>query len=172
MGLTVLNLSIPRINGAKTSVARTGDVPSSLREFWSKQGIKLRPGLSPAALEKFESELSVKFPDDLKSYFLIADGFDGEMDDECLAFYSMEEGIDESKIWTPPGFDSAFLFAFADYLISSHVYMIELRDGLSGSGSVYVVYDNNAESIRKVAGTFSDFVEGYTAHDYSVLFPK
>ena len=141
-----------------------------LREFWSKQDIKLRPGLSPGAIDGFESRFSVSLPKDLREYFLFADGFDGEMDDECLSFFSMEEAIKDSPIWVPPITGTTFLFAFADYLLSSHAYMIELQAAADEFGSVYVVY--GPEWVRKVATTFSDFVNSYIAHDYAVLFPN
>jgi hypothetical protein len=147
-------------------------VVSALNEFWSKQGIKLRPGLSTEALAKVESQLNVSFPNDLKDYFLFADGFDGETDNENISFLSIEEAARESTIWSPPVGGTASLFAFADFLIFSHVYMIELRNTASKSGSVYVVYDSKHDFVRKVASTFTDFVKGYVANDYSVLFPK
>ena len=143
-----------------------------LKEFWSKQEIKLRPGLSPVALAKFESQLKLPLPNDLREYFLFADGFDGGMDNECISFLPMEEAVRESVIWSPPGERTAPFFAFADFLISSHVYMIDLEDVSNGWSSVYVVYDNKPDWIRKVADTFSDFLLGYMANDYSVLFPK
>jgi len=160
------------INGLENPAIRMEGVVTKLEEFWSKQNIKLRPGLNPTALEKSESQLKVYFPEDLKDYFLFADGFDGEMDNEGISFFSMQESAEESKVWSPNLTRTASLFAFADFLISSHVYMIELQDAANESGAVYVVYDNKPEWIRKVTNNFSDFVDGYVANDYSVLFPK
>src|SRR5688500_14104671 len=116
MELTILDLSIPRISRPRDLTHRTLDVSTRLRNEWAKQGIKLRPGMSRDALAAFESRLNVRFPDDLKEYFLLANGFDGEMDDECITFFTMEDALKETSVWTASDIKATSLFAFADFL--------------------------------------------------------
>jgi len=102
----------------------------------------------------------------------MADGFDLVMDGEGFSFFSIDDGIKETASWAPSGVANSNLFAFADFLISSHVYMIDLESTGPTWGSIYVVYDSSKpEGIRKVAGSFSEFLSSYIATDYPVLFP-
>lgn len=172
MSLTLLDLRPPHVPRPRDFSHRNLDVSTRLKNEWARQGVKLRPGLSRTGLEAAESKLGVPLPEDLRKYFLLVDGFDGEMDGECICFLSMQDALEATKDWRVPDLASAKLFAFADFLISSHVYMIGLATKECGSNPVYVVYDSKPEWMRKVADNFSDFVNSYVEHDFSVLFPK
>ena len=143
-------------------------IGESLKQFWTHQNIKLRRGASEAKLREFEEKHKVCLPDDLKDYFSTVDGFaDSGWDDNIIEFFPLAEIVPLSQEWSRRPEANSY-FVFADYSISCHVYAIRLTDDLALGNPVFIVYDENPEQI---AGSFSEFVRGYLADDYSVLFP-
>jgi hypothetical protein len=58
---------------------------------------------------------------------------------------------------------------FADYSIAAHVYAIRLSNNCENGNAVVVVYDSRP---GKLAGSFSEFVEGYLSNNNAVLFAE
>jgi hypothetical protein len=145
-------------------------IGESLKQFWLRQNTKLRRGASENELREFEQKYNVLLPDDLKDYFSTVDGFaDWGCDENVITFLPLAEILPSSKTWTLEVPDADSYFAFADYSIKCHFYMIRLRNDLSLGNSIFIAYDRKPEQI---AGSFSEFVEGYLADDYAVLFPQ
>ena len=145
-------------------------IGESLKQFWLRQNIKLRRGASETELREFEQKYSILLPDDLKDYFSMVDGFDDwGCDENVITFLPLAEVLPSSKTWALEVPDADSYFAFADYSIKCHLYMICLRNDLSLGNPVFIAYDRNPEQI---AGSFSEFVQGYLADDYKVLFPQ
>lgn len=141
-----------------------------LKQFWLHDGIKLQRGVSEAELREFEQKYNLLLPDDLKDYFSTVNGFaDSGCDENLITFMPLAEVLPSSQAWVLEVPDADSYFVFADYSISCHVYMIRLRNDLSFGNPVFIAYDRNPEQI---AGSFSEFVEGYLADNYKVLFPQ
>ena len=148
-------------------------IGESLKQFWSRYNIKLRRGASETELREFEDKYNVLFPDDLKDYFATVDGFDGSVnwmtDENVITFLSLAGVLPSSGAWSLETPDADSYFVFADFSLSCHVYMIRLRDDSSLGNPIFIARDEKPEQI---AGSFSEFVQGYLADDYNVLFPQ
>ena len=143
-------------------------IGESLEQFWTRYGIKLQRGATEKELREFEAKYNVRLPDDLKDYFSTVDGFaDSGCDENVITFLPLAEVEPLSKAWSrKPEADSYFIFA--DYSISCHVYAIRLTKDLTLGNRVIIAYDDNP---KQIAGSFAEFVRGYLADDYGVLFP-
>jgi hypothetical protein len=148
-------------------------IGESLKQFWLSYDIKLRRGASESELQEFEAKHNVLLPDDLKDYFATVDGFDGSVnwmtDENVITFLSLAEVLPSSKAWSLETPDADSYFVFADFSLLCHVYMVRLRNDLSLGNPVFIARDEKPEQI---AGSFSEFVQGYLADDYGVLFPQ
>jgi len=143
----------------------------TLKTFWLRQGIKLRPGASKDDLDVFEAKYNKRLPEDMREYFAAVNGFDLSeqwvTDGELITFLGLDEmkPLSEYWSWSIPDFDS--FFVFADYSLAAHVYAIHL-DASVQRNEVVVVY----ERLVEVARTFSEFIEGYLQNRDTVLFPE
>ena len=148
-------------------------IGESLKQFWLRYNIKLRRGASESELREFESKYNVLLPDDLKDYFATVDGFDGSVnwmtDENAITFLPLAEVLPSSKTWALETPDADSYFMFADFSLLCHVYMIRLRNDLSLGNSVFIARD---EKPQQIASSFSEFVQGYLADDYGILFPQ
>lgn len=141
-------------------------IGESLKQFWLSQNIELRRGASEIELREFEAEYKVRLPDDIKDYFLTVNG--SGLDENVIEFLSLAEVVPLSQAWSrKPEANSYFIFA--DYSISCHVYAIRLTEDLTLGNPVFIAYDENPQQI---ADSFSEFVQGYLADDYGILFPQ
>ena len=141
-------------------------IGESLKQFWLRYNIKLRRGASKAELREFEGKYKVRLPDDLKDYFATVDG--SGLDENVIEFLPLAEVVPLSQAWSRKPEANSY-FVFADYSLSCHVYAIRLTDDLPLGNPVFIVYDENPQQI---AGSFSEFVRGYLADDYGILFPQ
>ena len=148
-------------------------IGESLKQFWLRQNIKLRRGASETELRGFEQKYNVLLPDDLKDYFSAVDGFDGSVnwmtDENVITFLPLAEVLPSSQTWALEIPDADSYFAFADFSLACHVYMIRLRNDLSLGNPVFIARD---EKPKQIASSFAEFVRGYLADDYGVLFPQ
>ena len=149
------------------------EIGESLKQFWLRYEIKLRSGASEVELRLFEDKYNVSLPDDLKDYFATVDGFDCSVnwmtDENVITFLPLAEVVPSSQTWALDVPDADSYFVFADYSLSCHVYMIRLRKDLSHGSQVFIAHDSNP---IQIAVSFSEFVRGYLADDYKVLFPQ
>ena len=143
-------------------------VGEALRKFWTRQGVRLRPGASEEEMAAFEARYGVRLPSDLREYFAAADGFDGSTDDETITFLGLDEVKPLGEYWSPEVEGGNSYFVFADFLISSHVYAVRLARDAGAGNPVAVVYDRE---LVEAAGSFSEFVAGYLESSHAVLFP-
>ena len=146
-------------------------IGKALKQFWLRQGIKLRRGATAEDFAAFELKHNIRLPQDLREYLTNVDGFDGSehwmTDDEVITFLGLDEMKPLSEYWLPEVADSSSYFVFADYSLAAHVYAIRLSSDSSDSNDVVVLYGKPV----KVARSFSEFVEGYLENNEAVLFP-
>lgn len=144
-------------------------IGESLKQFWTRYNIKLQRGASEIELREFEEKYKVCLPDDLKDYFSTVNGFtDSGWDENAIEFFPLAKIVPLSQEWSQKPEVKSY-FVFADYSISCHVYVIHLTDDLTLGNPVFIAYDENP---KQIAGSFTDFVRGYLADDYKVLFPQ
>ncbi len=141
---------------------------------WKKRGALPAPPATPEAITAFERKHAVRFPDDFRSYLLDANGMSeaGIMDNEGFCFWNLSQmktlrqlNLDDGV--STPGFDENSYFAFADYLIWSWAYAIDLGRESTTRGQVIHV---GTLQPRIIAESFTDFVESYVA-DSPNLYP-
>jgi SMI1 / KNR4 family (SUKH-1) len=146
-------------------------IAETLKQFWLRQGIKLRPGATEEELTAFKAKYKIRLPQDLREYLATVDGFDGSehwmTDNEVITFLGLDEMKPLCEYWSPTVADSHSYFVFADYSLAAHVYAIRLDASMRGN-DVVVVYDRTVA----VARSFSEFIEGYLENSGAVLFPE
>jgi hypothetical protein len=142
---------------------------------WRDQGLEPRPPCATAEVDGFEMREHVVLPEDLRRYWLSADGMREEnnqsQDSEGFSFWPLRRVIRVDKEMerrsphTPLPVDSSAYYVFADYLDWSWAYAVKLRS--SEAGKVILV---GAQAISLVADSFSEFVETYLS-DGRALYP-
>lgn len=143
-----------------------------VREFWDRANAYAEAGVSVADLDSFETRHGVRLPDAFRALYST---FDGNMGDANLTrFWPLAEICrvgDVDEVRDAPGelqSDAHNYFAFADYMIFSHVYAVRLTaEGLDGP--VWWVF--RAEQQVEIAPTFEAFLRAYVEDPDSILFP-
>src|SRR6266480_3904259 len=115
-------------------------IGEAIKQFWLRQGIKLRRGATSEEFAAFELKHNIRLPDDLCEYLTAVDGFDGSehwmTDDEVITFLGLDEMKPLSEYWSPDVADANSYFVFADYSLAAHVYAIRLSSDSSDSNDV------------------------------------
>ncbi|MEO6976748.1 MAG: SMI1/KNR4 family protein, partial [Mucilaginibacter sp.] len=85
-------------------------------EKWSAEGVKLNPPATIIEIEKVESILNFKFPEDFKGFYLQVNGFhELGWQQHMFTFWQLEMIVDEFKGNTNNNF-----IGFCDFLLASH----------------------------------------------------
>jgi hypothetical protein len=64
---------------------------------WRADGIGPNPGATPEAIDRLERLIGTRLPEDVRSFFALADGIeDGYTDDYLLGFWSIDKIISET----------------------------------------------------------------------------
>ena len=138
------------------------DAIRELLEFWQETETQHRPGVCMPAIDSFECTYGVVLPEDLREYFLAANGlYEWDEDNRLVEFYPLEElrpateprpqhvdllaEIPDPRTW----------FVIADYLVSSHVFAVQLRDVAAAGGAVISAY---GPLWRIVARSWAEFL--------------
>jgi cell wall assembly regulator SMI1 len=134
---------------------------------WKKLRLPLAPGCPVEGLEKFEKQMGVPLPFDMRSYFTLVNGMKpgspGDQDPQGFSFWPLEKVrmVPEELADRSPqgvGFPSAEnFFVFADYLDWSWAYAIRLFQHSTRNQVVLIGKDEP----ELVAESFSEFVDLY-----------
>lgn len=134
-----------------------------LIEYWESIGSRIKPGASEQDLLAFEQRHNVYLPQDFREYLALCNGLSlddsGHFDHDWLGlieFWPLET-ISAKHDGVPGGY-----FAFADFLIDSHWYVISLSANVSFHSPVGV--GDEVGINERLGDSFSDFVETYL-HD-------
>jgi hypothetical protein len=137
-----------------------------LRKHWTDASIPVVDPATPDEVDGFEKRHGIELPSDFKDYLLIAGGMpEGRTDDDMLEFASLETLNNENR-WTSPD-STRKMRTFADYLIFSHWYLIDLGHN-SDRGAVFATHDG--DEFVKLAPTFKEFIEAYLADPERVAY--
>jgi len=87
------------------------------------------------------------------------------MDDFMIFFWTIKRIADEFPLIKK---ETTFYLAFADFLIDSHFYAIQLQPQPSITSPVFFVYGD----VIQIANSFTEFLERYINNDENMLFLK
>src|SRR5258708_507406 len=141
-----------------------------LATAWAAQGYPHAQPATPEQLAAFESQHGLRLPADLRNYFLTLNGGElgreGSMDDANISFWRLDQVRTQVEEGTGQRAD---LFLFADFLLDSHLYGIELHAEPESPTPVFL---DDGGTLHKVADSFSTFIRGYLSADEHILFGK
>lgn len=131
-------------------------------------------------ISKFESKNCVRIPNDLKLFFKLLNGTNGEYDQRFFQFYSLDEFrpiASEFKDWIglAPDYgnlinmllDHHKFFVFANYQSYLFSYCIKLDKRQSEQNEVYILC---GDEYKVIAGTFTEFLDLYISDDDKLQF--
>ena len=123
-------------------------------------------------MQNFESRYGVQLPPDLREYFAVVDGEDGTFSfDDKFLFWPLAE-VERASDWYRDQFmkDQASFFVFADFLLLSRTYAIQLiPQGGQKSLVIGISSFDRKYEVKIMADSFSEFAERYLADDMSRL---
>lgn len=138
---------------------------------WMQRPDLVEAGATDAGLAAFEARHGVRLPPAFVALWRRADGNHG--DSNLTRFWPLAEigplpEVHGFKHGIAYPAEMRERFAFADYMIFSHVYAVRLT-AAGEDGPVWWVYD--AEQIE-IAPTFESFLRAYASDPNSILFPR
>ncbi|MDQ2831595.1 MAG: SMI1/KNR4 family protein [Chloroflexota bacterium] len=143
-----------------------------LIQYWTSLGYVVKTGASEQSLRAFEARYQVLLPSDVREYFALYGGFEGQAnwDDYFIGFWPLESVVrlsDEDGEYMLPNSlgPSNTYFIIGDYLINSHFYAIQLTQDPSGSNAV-VAYES-----YKFGDSFTAFVAIYLQNPELIASP-
>src|SRR4051794_38646104 len=115
-----------------------------LEQYWTAERVEANPGVSEESLNEFEDKRCVVLPPDLRQYLQRTNGMpEGESDKLLLRFWPLGEirPINEilQEIPKSLGGVERSMFAFADWSIEAHIYLIQLWQDDSRLNTIHVV---------------------------------
>jgi len=140
-----------------------------LKEKWVFESINDFHSIDIDVMQTFQSKNNVVLPNDLEEYFKRLNGTGGEYTDELYEFYSIDrvkKVSEEFQDWEGvPSYQTLLdlkdiknLFVFANFSFNLLVYAIKLYPARRNTNEVYVLC---GEEYKKIANTFSEFLELY-----------
>jgi len=151
-----------------------------LKEKWVFENINNFHSVDTDVLQTFQHENNVVLPNDLEEYFKRLNGTGGEYTDELYEFYSIDcvkKVSEEFQDWKGiPSYQTLLnsndiknLFVFANFSFNLFAYAIKLCPERIDTNEVYVLC---GEEYKKIANTFSEFLELYLKDSVELQLDK
>ncbi|WP_437921156.1 SMI1/KNR4 family protein [Sphingobacterium sp. LRF_L2] len=151
-----------------------------LKLKWEDESLNKFHSVDLESVQSFEQKNNVVIPDGLKEYFKTLNGTGEEYTDELYEFYSIEKikkVSEEFQEWEGvPNHQSLVnidmikdLFVFANFSFNQFVYAIKLSQEETESNEVYILC---GEEYKKIANTFSEFLDLYLSNSVELQFNK
>lgn len=152
-----------------------------LKAKWQMQSVKLSSLANNDDILRFQKENNVILPDDLILYFKKINGSGGEYLDDLYEFYSINRiktVIDEYADWHGvPDYKKISIYldraeqvyVFANYFVNLFAYGIRLGGEKSIENEIFVIC---GEQYKKIANSFSEFIELYLNDSIELQFNK
>ena len=139
---------------------------AQLTQRWKESQLNTRPGASAQQLSQFEDRFATKLGSGIREYFRAVNGMEkNEMDADHIRFWPLEEVKPLSEdINAPESAEYRGYYLFADYLLWSHIYAINLST--PGSGDIVMV---GGKEPRRVAASFAEFVHLYLENSEKIF---
>lgn len=149
---------------------------ATIISYWRRYGLPIRQGVSLESIKAFEEKYQVALPSDFAEFLQAVDGTGiNESDENILSFLSLSEirplheVLDESGgVVYPDRFAYPNCFVFADYLMSSWLYAVQITSDATNLGPVYRVTASQAP-VHMEAASFREFMMKYAVAPESVL---
>lgn len=143
---------------------------------WRRSDLPIRPGATLESIKEFEEKYQVTLPADFAEYLQTVDGTGvDESDENVLSFLPLSEIRPVHEVLDDSGgvvysdrFAYPDCFVFADYLISSWLYAVQITSDPDNSGPVYRVTGSDAP-VHMEAASFREFMTRYAADPGSVI---
>ena len=138
-----------------------------LNAAWTADGYAHATPPTVGDIAAFESRYSVRLPPDFRLYIETVNGGAlgrGSMDHQGIGFWRFDEIQSEAEKRRD---DRMRFFGFADFLLDSHIYAIELHEDVTRPTAIVI---DRGVTILRIADSFTGFVRGYLAGEGSVLF--
>lgn len=138
---------------------------------WLDSSVPPEPGVAPSDLAEFEARNGVRVPPAFAALWRMANGNHG--DENLTRFWPLAEihrltEEDQLRGSAKLPVEARDYFAFADFMIFSHLYAMRLAaDGRDGP--VWWVLDTTQQV--EIAPTLEAFLRTYAADPDSILFP-
>jgi hypothetical protein len=158
---------------------RSGGVPSlaeSVAQRWRDSGSEIRHGVDAEAVLAFELQNDIAIPEELAAFYRVANGV--ESDQNLFSVWELAtvrrvpaalgdfRGIpDYGRIATTLAHADEY-FAFADFMIMSHVFAVRVAPASRSLGEVVWIC---ASEYGIAAASFSEFWEGYLADPWEAV---
>lgn len=134
----------------------TREAVDRLTQRWKESQLKIKPGVSAEQLAQFEEKFETHLRPDIHTYFEAVNGMEiDEMDSEShIRFWPLEEVKPlREEVDAPWVAEYRDYYLFADYLLWSHGYAIDLSP--TGQGTIVMV---GGESPQVVASSLAEFI--------------
>lgn len=149
---------------------------TSIISYWSRCCLSIRQGVTLESIKAFEEKYQVTLPFDFAEYLQAVDGTGSDDSDEnILSFLSLaemrpvHEVLDDcGDVVYPDRFAYPKCFIFADYLMSSWLYAIQITSDAAALGPVYRVTASEIPG-QMEAASFLEFMTRYAKDPESVL---
>lgn len=149
---------------------------SHIVEYWRKSGVPIRQAATLEMIDSFQKRYSVLLPPDLLEYLLVVDGTGTEYSDDLVTsfhpiadFKPVHEYVGEPKIPACSVHDAySDCYVFADHMIDSWLYAVELTADPTQPGRVFRVLDHRVQDIP-MAGSFREFMNSYASDPGNIL---
>jgi hypothetical protein len=134
-----------------------GTLYERLRNAWLENGVVIRHGATPLAIERFENQYHVKLPNQFRDYLSTSNGMvNGQTDNNLLSFLSLD-AIDHEMASHCRQTQDVVDVIFAEYLIYSHYYTLRVTK----DGAQLGVYAANGTNEKRLAASFDEFIDTY-----------
>jgi len=149
---------------------------NSIISYWRTYGLPIRQGATTESIASFEEKYRVRLPSDFAEYLRAVDGTGAyESDENVLSFLSLSEVrpvhevLDDSRgVVYPDRFLYPNCFVFADHMLSSWFYAIQITADAATLGPVYRVTASDVPGPME-APSFREFMMRYATDPGSVL---
>jgi hypothetical protein len=152
-------------------------LPESVAQRWRDSGSEIRRGVDAEALLAFELQNGIAIPEELAAFYQVANGV--ESDQNLFSVWELAtvrrvpaalgdwRGIPDygSIATTLPHADE--YFAFADFMIMSHVFAVRIRPASRSLGEVVWIC---GAKYGIAAASFSEFWNRYLSDPWEAVF--
>ncbi|HJQ79921.1 MAG TPA: SMI1/KNR4 family protein [Lacipirellulaceae bacterium] len=144
-----------------------------LVERWRIDGVEIPAPVDQRMIEKFESENEVRFPADMRAYFLTVNGMGtrGESDQHFFCFWPLEDVQSIAKYTTNVSYlqrGPSDYFLFADHSIDVVSFAIHLSNDQAIWTPVVRTYWKD-DDLETVCDSFTDFLKVYLADPFKCM---
>jgi hypothetical protein len=173
-----LDCCVIAVQGLKAMASRTyndglNEIAGFLIRYWQSQGMRIAPPATETQVLEFERNYGIEIVHEFRDYLLTVNGMLQASNDQCdanlFAFWQLNRirPVSEECPELQRSAEEGRYFAFADYMVWSWAYAIDLASTSDTRGKVILVGGLREQS---VASTFSEFVRLYV-EDSPRLYP-